>query len=140
MRGLSYVVFLCVLALSIAISPSLAPGYNGGNGIPMQPGVQTFLIKIESWNLANLGSQFDKIGGGTPNLLDLALLSIQLIWIAITGFVLIVSVIVFAYPIIMAVCPVLPPAMGAIIQCVIWIATLAAIAQVVRGVPWGLNE
>ena len=139
MRGLSIVVFLAAMALVVASVPVAFPGYNDGNGIPTSAEAKTFINKIAEWQIAGLTPQFTFLGGNEPTALDLAVMTVMIIWIAITGFISICSVILFAYPIITTVFPV-PPAMGALIQMVIWVSIVVAAAQVYRGVPWGINE
>jgi len=138
MRGLNIVVFVCCLAIGINAVPIMFPGYNDGNGLPQSPGTENFISKISTWSLAGLSDQFSKFGNG--GVLDLAALSVTLILMTIYGAIMILSVMVYALPILQTVGPFIPTQILEGIQLVIWIAEVVAIIQVARGIPWGLNE
>jgi hypothetical protein len=139
MRGWNFVVYIVALTIAVSSVSLLVPQYNNGNGMPLSPGSDNLITRIQGWSLSALSSEFGAFGNGA-SVLDLAAMGLQLIIICITGFILIATTAIYAYPIIMTVAPFMPPVFGGAVQAIIYISEIAAFVQVVRGVPWGLNE
>jgi hypothetical protein len=129
MRALDIVMYLAILAVTIGSVSAVFPGYNQGKGLPVG---NTSLSFIASWQVAGLTPQFSYFGGNNPSILDYARMSVEIIIIAIIGFVTICSVILFAYPMLTSVL-MIPAPIGAVLQVIIYAVFVVAAAQVYRG-------
>jgi hypothetical protein len=129
MRALDIVVFLALIAVVIGTVAAVFPGYNNGKGLPV--GNQSFSF-VASMQVAGLSQQFSYFGGDSPSILDYARMTVEVMWIAIVGFITICSIILFAYPMLVNVLNI-PVQMGVVIQLVIYIVFVIGAAQVYRG-------
>lgn len=139
MRGLNFIIYIVAITFAVVAVPLIVPQYNNGAGMPLSPGFASEYARFQGWTMNSLSGQFGAFGN-SASILDLAAMSVQIILICILGALLILSVAIYAYPVILTVAPFMPPVIGAAIQAIIWVAEVVAFVQVVRGVPWGLNE
>ena len=129
MRALDIVVFLALIAVVIGTVAAIFPGYNQGNGLPVANQSLSF---VASMQVAGLSQQFSYFGGDSPSIIDYARMTVEVMWIAIVGFITICSIILFAYPMLVNVFYV-PIQMGIVIQLIIYIVFVVGAAQVYRG-------
>jgi len=137
MRALDIVIFVVCIAAVTGTIPILFPGFNNGNGFDLTPEATGDINTIAKMQVSGLTPQLTFLGTDDPSLLDYGRMAFQLLWMSLVWAITLLSVLLFAIPIINAIFPGIPIEFTAIIQVIIYVALVVAVIQIVSKQTWG---